>query len=282
MVEKSQTNPAAKASELFADLPASVCTEILSSARPRDFLARDVIFFEGAPTKEVFLLTRGCVRTTQVSESGVEVILRLDLPGELIGALGIGGEGKHTSTAQAVEDSKTLVWDTATFEAMAERFPILQRNTHRVLDRRICELERRLCEISTATSSPRLAHTLVRLLEKMGRESNGEIEINIPQESMAQMTAMTPFTVSRVLSRWEQQGLVSVRRGRIAVRSYEGLLRLCQSSRNPAHLRALPENETAIHKRLGPAANFSGHRPTSDSKLTDLLRGRAPFRRSPM
>lgn len=279
MLEKNQLDPAAKASDLFADLPASVCTEILSSARVRDFLARDVIFFEGAPTKEVFLLTRGCVRTTQVSESGVEVILRLDLPGELIGALGMGAEGKHTSTAHAVEECKTLVWDTLTFEAMAERFPILQRNTHRILDRRICELERRLCEISTATSSPRLAHTLVRLLEKMGRESNGEIELNVPQESMAQMTAMTPFTVSRVLSKWEQQGLVSVRRGRIAVRSYEGLLRLCQRSRVPSDLKVGPGNGATIPKSHSPASTLSGHRPASGSKLTDLLRGRGPFRR---
>jgi CRP-like cAMP-binding protein len=241
-------------------------------------LARDVIFSEGAPAKEVFLLISGCVRTTQVSENGVEVILRLVLPGEVICALRVG-TGKHTSTAQAVQECRALVWDTATFEAIVERFPILQRNTHRILDRRICELEQRLCEISTSTASPRLAQTLVRLLGQMGRESNGEIEINIPQESMAQMTAMTPFTVSRVLSKWEQQGLVSVRRGRIAVRSYEGLLRLCQRSKIAGGLKAAPGNGTTIPKSASPALNPPGQKQTGSSNLSDLLRGRAPFRR---
>lgn len=279
MLEKNQINPTAKESELFADLPASVCTEILSSARTRDFMTRDVIFSEGAPAKEVFFLTSGCVRTTQVSENGVEVILRLVLPGEVICALQVGTDGKHTSTAQAVQECRTLSWDKAAFEAIVERFPILQRNTHRILDRRICELEQRLCEISTATASPRLAHTLVRLLGQMGRESNGEIEINIPQESMAQMTAMTPFTVSRVLSKWEQQGLVSVRRGRIAVRSYDGLLRLCQRSRIAGDLKTTQGNGATIPKSASPGLSVPGQKQTAGSKLSDLLRGRGPFRR---
>jgi CRP/FNR family transcriptional regulator, nitrogen oxide reductase regulator len=233
MPEGRQKNPIAKVSELFADVPGSVCKEILALARPRDFISRDVIFSAGAPAKEIFLLTSGRVKITQVSQNGNEVILRLDLPGDVMGALALEPEGTHSSTAQAIQDCRTVAWDATTFEAVLERFPILRRNTERILERRICQLERRLCEVSTATVAPRLAHTLVRLIGQVGYKSNGHLEIDLQQELVAQMTAMTPFTVSRMLSRWEEQGLVSLRRGAIVVRDYKALLDLSKGRKIP-------------------------------------------------
>ena len=220
-------------SELFADLPGHESRTVLSAARSRNFVSREVVFLAGDPAKEVFLLASGWVKVTQVSGSGLEVILRIDPPGEIIGTFGPGAEGKHTSTAQALEECEMLVWDSASFESLLERFPLLRRNMGRILERRLSELEVRLCEISTETVSPRLAHALIRLLGRMGRKTNGHVEINLSQEALAQMTAMTSFTVSRVLSKWEQQGLVSLRRGALIVRNYEGLLSLCKGGSLP-------------------------------------------------
>ncbi|PYU77128.1 MAG: hypothetical protein DMG49_00180 [Acidobacteria bacterium] len=87
---KSERNPIAKVSELIADLPESISTDIQSSARPRDFKTGDVLFCSGDPADEIFLLTKGRVKITQVSGRGLEVVPRLDLLGEIIGRLGLG------------------------------------------------------------------------------------------------------------------------------------------------------------------------------------------------
>jgi DNA-binding transcriptional regulator YhcF (GntR family) len=57
---------------------------------------------------------------------------------------------------------------------------------------------------------------------------NGHVEIDLTQESLAQMTAMNAATVSRVLAKWEKIGIVSLRRGAIAVRDVSGLCDLCK------------------------------------------------------
>ena len=231
MLQQSQKLPATKILELFSDVPASVSTNLLSRGHFRNLLTGDVLFCVGDPAKEVFLLTEGRVRTTQVTKNGEEVILRLDSPGDLIGSLGMHLAVTHNATAQAIEESKALVWDANTFKDALRRSPILERNTQRFLKRCICELEQKFCEVATAKASSRLALELVRLLKQIGQKRNGQREIKIPHEWVAEMVAMSQFTVSRFLAEWERQGVVSVRHGTITIQNYASLKRLCREPR---------------------------------------------------
>jgi len=191
-------------------------------------MSREVMYFAGDPIKQILLLTEGRVKITQLSESGTEVILRLCVPGDLISELALAPGGSHSSTAQALQDCKVLAWDSATFEAALERFPSFRSNAKRILEQRLEDFERRYCEVSTETVAPRLAHGLVRLLDQIGRKVNSHVEINVSQEALAQMTAMTSFTVCRLLTNWEDQGLVRLRRETIEIHSVPRLLGLCK------------------------------------------------------
>jgi len=46
------------------------------------------------------------------------------------------------------------------------------------------------------------------------------VEINVSQEALAEMTAMTSSTVNRLLTKWENQGLLKVRREAIEIHSF--------------------------------------------------------------
>jgi len=174
------------------------------------------------------LLTDGRAKIIQLAASGSEVILRFTVPGEVIGELGLAPGSTHSSTAQAVQDCKVLVWGAESFDGALERFPMLQSNVERILARRLDELERRFCEIATETASPRLAHTLVRLTDQIGHKAHDYVEINVSQEALAQMTAMTSSTVNRLLTNWENQGLLKVRREAIEIHNFLRLLSFCK------------------------------------------------------
>jgi CRP/FNR family transcriptional regulator, nitrogen oxide reductase regulator len=214
-------------SPLFADIPRVDQAKILSSALPRKFTRRHTIFHAGDLNREVLLLTEGCVKITQLGENGSEIILRLNSPGELVGAVGELRQGGHTSTAEALVPCKAVVWNIAGFEALSERYPLLQRNTMRILARRLQELEGRFLEISTERVAPRLARELLRLLAHVGRKVDDVVEIHLSREELAQLTGTTLFTVSRLLSSWEQGGILSLRRQAVCVKSPFGLLGLC-------------------------------------------------------
>src|SRR5437773_11341779 len=93
-------------SELFAGIPSSVCTTIVSTARSIDFMCRQVMYFAGDPIEQILLLTEGRVKITQCSEHGTEVILRLCSPGDLISVLSFVPGRMHSSTAQSLEYCK--------------------------------------------------------------------------------------------------------------------------------------------------------------------------------
>jgi CRP/FNR family transcriptional regulator, nitrogen oxide reductase regulator len=213
---------------LFAGFSAADCASIVSSAHERDFARRQTIFFEGDPMQQIVLLTSGCVKVTQFGQNGSEVILRLSGPGEVLGSIEQCSRASHCSTAQALQTSRVLIWDAAVFESICERHPILRRNTARILGDRLRELEERFREISTEKVAPRLSSQLVRLLNQVGRRVNGFVEISLSREELAQLTGTTLFTVSRLLSQWEQRGIVSARREAVLVRDLPGLVELSQ------------------------------------------------------
>jgi len=49
------------------------------------------------------------------------------------------------------------------------------------------------------------------------------------REELAQLTGTTLFTVSRVLSDWNDRGIVSTRRESVCVRNFQALARLTES-----------------------------------------------------
>jgi len=119
-----------------------------------------------------------------------------------------------------------LAWDKPIFEALSQRLPTLRRNTARILEERLQEMQERFREIATEKVAPRLSSELVRLLHQVGRRVNGHVEISLSREELAQLTGTTLFTVSRLLCQWEVRGIVSSRRETVLVRNLPALIEL--------------------------------------------------------
>jgi CRP-like cAMP-binding protein len=205
--------------QLFAGLPQSNVTEVLSAAQVVKFDRQETVFRSGEMIQRVMLLTEGSVKVTLIDQNGCAVILRLVGPGEILGTIGGARSTSNYSSAEARETSQAYVWSVATFEALSERFPIFRRNSMGILAACLQDLEVRFREISTETVAFRLSREISRLIPRVGRTvDRGDIEINLSREELAQMTATTLFTVSRLLSKWEQRGIVSLRRLAVVVR----------------------------------------------------------------
>jgi len=213
---------------VFANLTSSEFKEVTSAAHEKLLPRRETLYNEGDPIREVFLLTSGCVKVTQLGPNGQEVILRLNGPSELIGAQGLSAGKHHLATARAIQTSTALVWEASVFESICDRIPSLRRNTARILGERLQEMEERFREISTQKVAPRLSHQLIRLLNQLGRGTDQIVEIGLSREELAQLTGTTLFTVSRLLSQWEKQGIVSSRREAVVVCDLQALAALSE------------------------------------------------------
>jgi CRP/FNR family transcriptional regulator, nitrogen oxide reductase regulator len=215
---------------LFADVSASDCASIISAGCEKRFSRRQTVFSEGDPVQQVVLLLSGYVKITQIGVSGNEVILRLNGVGEVVEGFRLCANCYHYSTARAVQLSTAIVWDSATFERLLERFPAFRRNTVRALEERLQEMGKRFREVSTEKVGSRLSSELLRLSKRLGRAVNGgHLEISLSRAELAQLTGTTVFTVSRLLGRWQKLGIVSLRRGAVLVRDVAALTKLSSS-----------------------------------------------------
>ena len=217
--------------ELFADMPISIQMELIDSATTRSYARRERIFFAGDRIKKVLTLVEGCVKLTQNTEWGNEIILRLHRPGEVLGAPDWEPGEFHSYTAQAVQACKVLIWDAKTMKAAKERFPQLQRNASKLIVRALNNMQRRFCVLATGEVTSRLAHGVAHLVEEMGQNANSNVEICLSQEELGQLTAVSPWEVCRQLCRWEREGLVRLRREVIEVQDVPGLLSFCKVDR---------------------------------------------------
>jgi len=214
---------------LFSNISPADCAKIAAAAHQKEFHRRQTIFLEGDPVRQILVLTSGCAKITQLGQNGTEVILRLNGPGDVVGVFGDCSGVNHRSTARSLQLSTALIWEAAVFEALMERFPSLRRNTVRILGERLLELEERFREVCTEKVAPRLSSQIIRLLDQVGRRVNGAVEISLSREELAQLTGTTLFTVSRLLSEWEQRGILVTRRKVVSVHNFQALEELSES-----------------------------------------------------
>lgn len=215
---------------LFAGMLPCDYARISAAARVKEFTRGQMLYNEGDPVSQVLLLTSGFVKITKFGQSGTEVILRLGVPGDVLGSLGLFSTGAHCTTAQAFRLCRALVWDAPAFKTMVERFPVLHHNMVGILGEYLLELEDRFREVATERVGPRVARQLVRLLKQIGRPVNGAVEIGLSREDLAQMTGTTLFTVSRLLSAWEARGMVLPRREAVTICDVQSLRAVSEES----------------------------------------------------
>jgi CRP-like cAMP-binding protein len=205
------------ASALFTGLSQRECTEIASCARARTFARNELLFRQGQPVSNLILLESGSVKLTQLSPGGDEVLLWMTGSGEPVNVNADAPSCSHTCSARAMEQCKTLVWEYQRLQALLNQYPQIRKNITRILAGRLQELEERFREVATERVARRLALTLLRLLKQVGKPSKDGTQVSLTREELAQMTGTTLFTISRVLSKWAEQGLVQPIREAVVV-----------------------------------------------------------------
>jgi CRP-like cAMP-binding protein len=80
-------------------------------------------------------------------------------------------------------------------------------------------------ELATERVPTRLARALLRVAEHGGIVEAEGVRIAHPltRQELAELTGTTLFTVSRLMSRWESEGLLKTGRGAVTILDAEGL-----------------------------------------------------------
>lgn len=216
---------------VFRDLDDAALDAALALALPRFIPRNTAVFEQGDRAEAFFVLLDGRLKVTQTTQTGQQVVLRYIGPVELFGCVAVAGQGDYPGTATAVVDSVVLGWDAAASCHLMERFPKFAMNALGTMGARVQEAHTRLRELATEHVEQRVARAVLRLASQAGQRVAGGVRIEFPlsRQDIAEMTGTTLHTVSRILSRWEQEGLVDSGRQRITIRKPHALVTIAEA-----------------------------------------------------
>jgi len=178
----------------------------------------DGLFRAGDGFGDLFVVRSGCIRTTHPSSDGDEQVIGFHLPGELLGLDAIS-EGRDHCDAVALERTSVCAVPFDQLEEVASHVPGLQHQMLRIVSRELVQEHQHLVALGRRTARARLALFLHSLSERLhaGGYSGADFRLPMSRDDIASYLGLALETVSRLLGRLSDEGVIAVERRRVRV-----------------------------------------------------------------
>ena len=194
----------------------------------------DALFRSGDSFVNLYVVRSGTIRTTQPGAAGDEQVIGFHLPGELVGLDAIADDHHHCE-AVALERTSVCMLPFGDLQAVAARVPGLQWQFNRLISRELVQDQEHLMALGRRTARERVAlfvHSLSERFETAGYDG-GAFRLAMSREDIANYLGLALETVSRLLSKLADEGLIEVDRRQLRIRQPEALAAM--AGRTPAH-----------------------------------------------
>jgi len=218
---------------LFQGLPRVQQERLASIVTERHFSKGDPIFFEGETAAGFYVVISGRVKVFKLSSEGKEQILHLFAAGEPFGEVPVFTGREFPAHAEAMEESRVLFFPRKAFISLIREDPTLALNMLAVLSRRLHQFTSLVEDLSLKEVPGRLAAYLLYLSANQG--GGDRVTLDMSKAQLSSLLGTIPETLSRVLGRLHQAGMISSEGTRdIALVDRRGLEELASGERRLA------------------------------------------------
>ncbi len=172
------------------------------------FKAKETIFTQGDPAKDVLYIQEGGVKLTVVNESGREAVVAILGPGDFLGEGCLAGQARCMATAVTIAATQALIIQKEEMvRALHAEHTFSDRFIAYMLTRNI-RVEADLIDQLFNSSEKRLARTLL-LLARFGEESPpNKVLPRVSQEMLAEMIGTTRSRVNFFMNKFRKLGFI--------------------------------------------------------------------------
>lgn len=213
-------------SDLFVDIEEGNLSDIFRFGHQWVCESGVTLFREGSPALHSYLVVKGRLKLSKLHEDGKEAIVRYINPGEITAAVSVFHGKDYPATAQAVGLSEVVGWDRETMLEIMAAYPQIAINLLGTVVERLHDVQSRYLELQAERAEQRIARSLLRIMKQSGRKTDAGILIDfrLSRQDLADYSGTTLYTVSRILSSWEQRGWIVSGRERIVVTDSHALV----------------------------------------------------------
>jgi len=184
------------------------------SAQPvpsREFPPSTTLFIQGATPREVFYVERGMVKLIRMIENGQELAIDLPSKGSLLGAASVIVREPYPFTAITVTSCALSRIPADLFLHLAKTDEELCWYLHEVHSREVHRQAKQLAAFRYLSARQRFEMLLLQFLSSIPaheRQTSMKIRLPLKHWEIAQLIAVRPEHLSRVLQQIKQEGIL--------------------------------------------------------------------------
>lgn len=205
---------------IFSKLNAVQLQEVAARVRPRTYARDTRLYGAGDANSSLMILHSGRVKIYRITESGHEQVLRVLGAGDFLGE-SFMGMAPADHFAATVEESEICTFHHDEIREYLLRFPGVAVTMLETLSGRLGQTEQRLSAMVGEDAGHRVARYLLELAET---QQSDTVVLPMAKKDVASFLGLTPETLSRRLSHFEESGWIQLHpRRRVEVRSRDAL-----------------------------------------------------------
>src|SRR5574344_1823974 len=195
--------------------------------RGRPLKKGEYLFRQGDTFASVFAVRSGSLKTYSVSDGGEEQITGFHLPSEFVGLAGMDTELYPTS-AIALETTSICEIPFERLDELSATLPQLRRQLMRIMSREIRDDQQMMMLLSKKTADERIATFLVNLSARFRARgySANHFRLAMSRSEIGNYLGLAVETVSRVFTRFQQNGLLQAEGKEIKITNNDELCQL--------------------------------------------------------
>jgi CRP-like cAMP-binding protein len=210
----------------FQGLPQAAVEKAMSHFFTRTLLANQVIIQENDWDSSVYFILEGWVKVCTYNADGKQVTLNILGKGELFGEMAVLDEAPRSTDVITLTPTLMGNMPARDFAELIHSEPLVGFNLLKLMMRRLRQVNRR-CQRRESNSMSRVADTLLFLAE--GEEIHDQTGTSIPKlahHELSSISGLARETVSRVLIKLENKGLIVRNQQTLCIPNLQALERL--------------------------------------------------------
>ncbi len=197
---------------------------LITQSNEQQYAAGELLVRQGQPAERFFLVLKGRVKLYRISADGQEKVVEIIQAGQTFAeAVMFMQRSEYPVCAETLEAVQLVSFPNRLMLTLLEENP--QACLH-LLGHMSMRLHQRLGELETLTlqnATQRFALYLIQQLEDRSQETV-DIELPLPKRLIAARLSMQPETLSRIMARLNQEGLIEMQGRNIHIPSIKSLL----------------------------------------------------------
>ena len=210
--------------------------------RNRPLHKQDKLTEPGQAFTSLFAVRSGSFKSYITASDGEQQITDFHFPGDIIGFDGLN-TNHYQSFSEALETSMVCEIPYEKLDLMSAQLPSLRKQMLRMMSDEIQQDHSMMMLLNKRTAEERLGHFLVQLSERFAARGFSSIEFNLTmtRNEIGNHLGLTVETVSRLLSRFQKEGLIGVEGKLIQILDESGLRKKLSDSDFPIQKCSEPQ-----------------------------------------